>query len=70
MTAAWADDRPAAAPATPRRVAAEIATCVVVAAVLLAAFLIGQARQASACQHATPTQQATWPACAQTGARP
>ena len=70
MTAAWLDDRPARIPATPRRIATEIAVCLLIAAVLLGAFLIGQARQTAACQHATPTQQAAWPACAQTGDRP
>lgn len=70
MTASWADDRPAAIPATARRVAAEIAVCLVLAAVLLTAFLIGQARQDTACRHATPTQQAAWPACHTNGARP
>lgn len=70
MSATWADDRPAAAPATVRRVAAETATAVLIALVLVAAFLIGQARQDNACRRATPTQQAAWPACHQTGTRP
>lgn len=71
MSLIWADDRPAAAPPTVRRVAAETATALLIAAVLLTAFLIGQARQDMACRHATPTEQAAWPACHTTnGARP
>lgn len=46
MSATWTDGQPAGtAPATVRRVVAEITVAVLIAGVLLAAFLIGQSKQ-------------------------